>query len=103
MSIFKKIIEKLSKNENEPFLFLYLQCNCCKEKIKLRIHKNTDLSPAYPDESSSAEACYILRKEAMDSKCFNLIQVNIEFDRSYRIINQQVKGGKLLTKEEFEK
>ena len=102
MSFFKKLISILSPTPTDDVLWLYVQCANCRKKFNVRINKNTDLSPEYNDSGDSSNG-YLLQKEAMDDKCFRLINIRIQFDRKKEILSREIKGGKFLTKEEFEK
>ena len=102
MPFLKKLISIISPAPVDDVLWIFIQCDYCKKKFKVRINKNTDLSSEY-NESGDSSSGYILQKEAMDDKCFRLINIRIQFDRKKEILSKDIKGGKFLTKEEFEK
>jgi len=74
---------------------IYVECERCKAKVRVRLDKRHDLS-------QSEGGGYFVRKEIMDSKCFRMMTAEINFDGSYRIQNQEVQGGRFISKQEFE-
>ena len=74
---------------------IYVECGRCKSKIHVRLDKRHDLS-------QGEAGGYFVRKEIMDSKCFRLMTAEVNFDTSYRIQSQDVQGGRVISKEEFE-
>jgi len=79
-------------------IWVYVQCEKCGEKMRTHISKINDLSPTYEDEGPA----YVLRKELLGSKCQNIVEVFMDFDGARRLINKNIKGGKFITKEEYE-
>ncbi|MGB8644643.1 MAG: hypothetical protein WCF84_05365 [Anaerolineae bacterium] len=79
-----------------PVLWLYVQCNRCKTPVAVRIN-------LYNDPSLDEAGGYVLRKEIMDSKCFQLMRAELHLDQQRRIKEQAVEGGKFLSKDEYEK
>ena len=100
MSFIRKLLSKLVPSLKEDVLWLYVQCNRCKKKLKIRINKNTELSPDYDESSGSG---YLLNKDAQDDKCFTMMHIQIRFDSNKKIHSQNITGGKFITKGEFEK
>ncbi len=81
-------------------IWVYLECEKCGEKIKLRLSKSTELQRI---EESSPNAFYV-RKLVMGEKCFTRIEVQLQFDQSYRIMPDlcEINNGTLLTEQEYE-
>ncbi len=77
-------------------LWLYVQCGRCGTPLAVRIDRRNEISRDYESESM------ILRKEMMDSVCFQLIYAEVHFDEQGNITAQSVDGGKFLTREEYE-
>jgi len=76
-------------------IHVYVECGRCQSKVHVRLDKRHDLS--------QGEGCgYFVRKEIMDGKCFRLMTAEIAFDTNYRIQSQEVQGGRLIPKQEFE-
>ncbi len=77
-------------------LWLYVQCARCGTPLAVRIDRRNEISRDYESESM------ILRKEMMDSVCFQLMYAELHFDEQGNITAQSVEGGKFLTREEYE-
>ncbi len=76
-------------------LWLYARCSRCGTPVAVRVNAFNELSEA--DEGG-----YVLRKEMMDSKCFQLMKAEVHFDGQRRIKEQTIEGGTFLTREEYE-
>ena len=76
-------------------LHIYIECGRCKSIVHVRLDKRHDIS--------QGEGGYFVRKEVMDSKCFRLMAAELRFDSGYRIQSQEVQGGRLVSKEEFDR
>ena len=85
-----------SAQEEADVLWLYVQCGRCGAPLAVRINRNNEISHDY--EAGG----YILRKEMMDSKCFQIMYAEVRFDNQGNITSQQVDRGKILTREEYE-
>ncbi len=78
-------------------LWLYVRCGYCGQKLKIRVDRRFDLRPNYK------EGGYILHKEMMDGSCFQRMHAVVRYDPAYRVISQEIEGGELLSREEFER
>jgi hypothetical protein len=76
-------------------IHIYVECGRCKSRVHVRLDKRHDLS-------QGEGGGYFVRKEIMDSKCFRMMTAEIAFDTSYRVQNQEVQGGRLVSKQEFD-
>lgn len=85
-----------SAPSDDNALWLYVQCNKCGAPVAIRVDTRNDVSMDY--ESGGK----YLRKEIMDSTCFQLIYADVRFDASGTVSEQSIQGGKFLSKEEFE-
>jgi len=102
MKIFKRFLSKIKgMKEDQDVIFLYVMCNKCGEKIKVRIVKGTDL--LYNYNQPQGEVGYTLRKEILGNKCPNLIYAYAEFDRNKKMLTLDISGGISITPEEYEK
>ncbi len=77
-------------------LWIYAQCGRCGTPLAVRVNRNNELSHDY--ESGG----YVLRKEMMDSRCFQLMYAELHFDEQGKLTSQQIDHGKFLTREEYE-
>jgi hypothetical protein len=71
-------------------LYYFIQPDNCDEVIRVRINRENDLT-LKDDESG-----YWVHKTVRGSKCFHPVEVDLHFDRSKRLTDSQVKGGKLV-------
>jgi hypothetical protein len=78
----------------------YLKDEKCGEKIKLLVRKSYDIQRIYED---SEEADYRLNKVVICNSCYNKINVKIDFDKRYNIIDSQIDGGKIIAVDEYNK
>jgi len=92
------ILDKLKSFLTPPpdVVSLYLVCNRCGEKLKLRIHMNSEVSQA--DNGKT----FFCQKEALSTKCFQRIPIRVEFDSRRRMVRKEIEGGRFITQAEFE-
>jgi len=77
--------------------YIFLRCSNCGQKLKICVHPEADLIRGYSDE----EPAYVLRKEALDGRCFHLIGVCINYDENLNELSRQIEGGEFITEGEF--
>lgn len=77
------------------FIPFSIKCDKCAEEITVRINRRTDVQNLYADPGEEG-AAYTLRKEILGKKCQHLMNIEIDFDRNYRIISQNISGGKFI-------
>lgn len=98
MGFLKKLFggdaSKPSGSSDGSGFFVYVQCDRCDAKVRLRIHKQYDLI--------STDDGYKWHKTIVDSKCFQRIPTVAHFDRNLNLINADMQGGRFITKDEFE-
>ena len=83
---------------NDPdALWLHFRCSKCGATVRVRAHRRNDVNRI--DEGPGD---YLLCKEVMDSKCFQLMRAEVYLDASYRLVTAHVEGGELITAEEYE-
>jgi len=61
----------------------------------VRVDRRSDLNP------EDGPGTYIVRKDVMDSKCFQIMKAEIWLDSSYNVVETDVRGGTLISEEEF--
>jgi len=83
----------LGKPIEDSALWLYVRCNKCGAKARVRISLANDLS--MEDDG------YILRKEIMDNRCFQLMCAELHFDERRRIVSREITGGEFISAEEW--
>jgi len=77
-------------------LWFHFRCTKCGSLVRIRADRRNDLN------RSEGPGTFLLRKEVMDSKCFQLISAEIWLDASYNVVSAEVNGGELISKEEYE-
>ena len=77
-------------------LYFYFRCKKCGEIVRVRVHKHNDLNRA------DGPGTFLLRKEVMDSKCFQIMSAEIWLDSNYQVVTADVTNGELVSEEEYE-
>jgi len=75
--------------------WLYVRCDRCGEKLRLRVDRKFEIHPDYD------QGGYMLRKEIMDGRCFQLMYAEIHFDPAMQVTSRDLKGGTFITPEEY--
>ena len=83
----------LGKPIEDSALWLYVRCNKCGARARVRVSLANDLS--------MEEDGYILRKEIMDNRCFHLMHAELRFDERRRVISRKLTGGEFISAEEW--
>jgi hypothetical protein len=98
MSFLKKLFggddSNRSTGADDQGFFLYVQCDNCGAKVRLRVHKQHDLN--ITDDG------YLWVKTIIDSRCFRPMQTEVHFDGSYRMTDYELEGGRYISREEYE-
>jgi hypothetical protein len=90
-----------SDGDQHAFLY-YLRCARCGEVIRVRIDRRWDLEQEFDEGSGDAATGYAARKEVMGTKCFQMLRLTVEYDRSYHEADKQLSGGTFVGREEYE-
>lgn len=103
MGFWSKLFSAKGKKSKAPrmkgnFIPFHIKCDKCGEEITVRVNRLTDIQNLYVEPGEEG-AAYTLKKEVLGKKCSNLMNMEIDFDRSYRIISQNISGGKFITPE----
>lgn len=103
MSFLKKLftggnpsVPKASDSSDANALWLYVQCGKCGAPVAIRVDTRNDISIDYETGGR------YLRKEIMDSTCFQLMYADVRFDNGGKIVEQSIERGKFLTQDEYE-
>jgi hypothetical protein len=84
--------------------WVYVRCQRCNEALATRINLANDLSVEY-DENDRPNG-YHVRKLLMGTgahRCYQQVEVEVEFDAQKRPTSHTVRGGAMITSEEYEK
>ena len=97
MSFLKKLFggddSRRSAGADDQGFFLYVQCDQCAAKVRLRVHKQHELN--YTDDG------YVWVKTIIDSQCFRPMSTVVHFDRGYNITSSEIEGGRDNSLDEF--
>jgi hypothetical protein len=103
MSFLKKLFTggdspkgKSSDTSDPNALWLYVQCAKCGAPVAVRVDTRNDISIDYETGGK------YLRKEIMDSTCFQLMYADVRFGSDGKISEKSIERGKFLTREEYE-
>lgn len=103
MSFFRKLfsggnplLPKASDSSDPNAWWLYVQCGKCGAPLAIRIDLRNDISTDYETNGR------YLRKEIMDSSCFQLMYAQVHFDGNGKVISQTIERGKFLDRAEYE-
>ena len=98
MSFLRKLFggedSKKSASSDPEGFFVYIACDHCGAKVRLRIHKQYDLVP-----SGSG---YDWHKTIVDSRCFRQIPTVAQFDSSYNLVSADIQGGRFISVAEYD-
>lgn len=98
MSFLKRLFggddAKRSSDSGGQGFFLYVRCDNCGAKVRLRVHKQHDLN--------STDDGFVWMKTIIDSRCFQPMHTVVHFDRSYHMVNHELEGGRYISREEYE-
>jgi hypothetical protein len=81
--------------------WLYVRCNRCGEKLRTRVNTRTELSPEFGN-SDLATSFHCRKVLIGEKRCYQQIELNLNFDNKYRLIDKQISGGTFITQEEYE-
>ena len=89
-----------SADEDQRALWLYVQCDHCGEKIRVRVDKVNDLQQEFGERDEITG--YTLHKDIIGQKCFRLLTAEVHFDRNRLVLSQSLAGGRFITRQEYE-
>ena len=95
MSFLKRLFGGGEPRDSDA-IWLYVRCDNCGQKMKIRVDRRFDLRRDYD------RGGYKLDKEIMDGTCFSLMMARLRFDTGYRVLSRELEGGTFLTREELE-
>jgi hypothetical protein len=100
MDFMKKLAELLGGKGEGNIRREYVRCARCGEKLAVRVNLNGELTPQYEE----GEGAYYVRKGVSGSgetRCFQMIEVELYFDYDKRLVSRYITGGEFITKDEF--
>ncbi|HUE98196.1 MAG TPA: hypothetical protein VMN99_03015 [Anaerolineales bacterium] len=93
MGFLKKLFGGVTSKPEKRYYVFNVKCNRCGEILEGRVDLDNDLSLDYEDNS-----VYFGRKVLIGSSlCFQQIEVELKFNSSRQLLEQQVTGGQFTT------
>jgi hypothetical protein len=90
MGFLKSLFSGTPAKPEKRYYVFSVKCNRCGEIIEGRVDLDNDLSVEYEDNHD----VYFARKGLIGSGlCFQQIEVELKFDSSRQLLEQQVTGG----------
>jgi hypothetical protein len=97
MSFLRKLFgsedSKKKKSTDPEGFFVYVTCDHCGAKVRLRINRQYDLIPTGDG--------YDWHKTIVDSRCFRQIPTVAHSDSRYNLVSADINGGRFISEEEF--
>ncbi|HHY47766.1 MAG TPA: hypothetical protein GX506_10780 [Firmicutes bacterium] len=84
-------------------VWVYVRCKKCGEVVALRLRKSDEIQRDCDGVCTTPGAVFFVRKDVMGTKCFNRMDLLVEFDVNYRVVGHKVIGGELVTREDYAK
>jgi hypothetical protein len=78
--------------------WLYVRCSACGEAIRVRVHREHDLSADYEGGGAS----YYCHKEIIGQSCFRRVKVDLFFNGMREVTERRIDGGEFITREEYD-
>jgi len=105
MSLLKRLGKILSPPaaSTQRALYLYVQCDRCGEKLRARVDLWNELTPEYGEKGEDPISFHCRKVLVGENLCFQPIELSLKFDKGHRPVDKQIKGGKYIDEEEFEK
>jgi hypothetical protein len=90
MGFLKNLFGGGSAKPEKRYYVFHVKCNRCGEVIEGRVDLDNDLSIEYEGD----QTVYFVRKGLVGTnRCFQQIEVELKFDSSRQLLEQQVTGG----------
>lgn len=96
MGLFKKMFGGQSDEQEDDGLYFYIKLDRKGEIVRIRLNRASDLNRDY------ASGEYSSRKYIIGPKTYQKAEAYFEFDGNYRLLEWEIKGGELVSEEEWE-
>ncbi len=81
-------------------LYLYVQSDKTGEKIRVRINLGNDLAEEFEGTGDDVSH-YVCHKDVMGNASFEIIKLEVQFDRNRNMVGHTIDGGRLISEEEY--
>lgn len=93
MGFLKKLFSSEPVKPEKHYYTFKVKCNRCGEIIEGRIDLDNDLSLDYEDDR---EVFHVRKGLVGNDRCFQHIEVEMKFNSSRELIEQDVQGGRFV-------
>lgn len=100
MSFLSRLFGRPASSANGNVIWLYVRCERCGEKIRVRINRNTDAQQEYDEGGRPTH--YLLRKEILGNRCPTLMSVEMQLDNAGRITEQHPDRCLIISEQEYD-
>jgi hypothetical protein len=90
MGFLKKLFSSEPVKPDKHYYTFNVRCNRCGEIIEGRVDLDNDLSLDYEDDH---EVFHVRKGLVGNNRCFQQIEVEMKFNSSRELIEQDVRGG----------
>ena len=90
MGFLKKLFSGAPAKRDKNYYVFQVRCNRCGEIIEGRVDLDNDLSIEFEDDR---EVFHVRKGLIGNKRCFQQIEVELKFDSSRQLMEQQVTGG----------
>jgi len=90
MGFLKKLFSSEPVKPDKHYYTFNVKCNRCGEIIEGRVDLDNDLSLDYEDDH---EVFHVRKGLVGNNRCFQQIEVEMKFNSSRELIEQDVRGG----------
>jgi hypothetical protein len=82
----------------DPYgLWFHFRCGKCGTPVRIRVDRRNDLN-----REEGGQGTFLLRKDVMDDKCFQLMHAEVWLDSGYNVVAADVSGGEMISQEEYQ-
>lgn len=82
-------------------LYYYVRCDRCGEVIQIRLNRYNDLSIDYGEKGEKGDMLHA-HKVIVGKQCYNRIEADFTFDRSRKLVDSKITGGKLADASDYQ-
>ncbi len=82
-------------------MYLYVQCNKCGEKLRARVDIWNELTPDYDGKGEDAASYHCRKVLVGENKCYQPIELRLKFDKSHRLVEKEISGGKFIEADDY--
>ena len=93
MGFLKKLFSGTSARRDKNYYIFHVKCNRCGEILEGRVDLDNDLSVEFEDDR---EVFHVRKGLIGNNRCFQQIEVELKFNSSRQLIEQQVTGGQFV-------